>query len=126
MIFGLSKANQAQIRKARVHAARAKQIEQYKQSRAGTRAKQANQSKQSGQVTIKLSKVKQASKQSRTQIAKQSCSQPVSQRAAEQTYIATAKTKDYDTPLPRICPREEGTKEGILKVVLNWLKIGYV
>ena len=98
MIFGLSKANQAQIRKARVHAARAKQIEQYKQSRAGTRAKQANQSKQSGQVTIKLSKVKQASKQSRTQIAKQSCSQPVSQRTAEQTYQTIHKTKTT-TPL---------------------------
>ena len=64
-----SQANQAQIRWARVHETRAKQIKLYKESRAGGIAKQANQSKPSMQVTIKQSKVKQASKQSRSQIA---------------------------------------------------------
>ena len=93
-----------------MHAARAKQIEQYKQSRAGTRAKQANQSKPSKQVTIKLSKVKQTSKHSRTQIAKQSCSQPVSQRTAEQTYQTIHKTKTT-TPLASQSSRDDDEDE---------------
>ena len=46
-----------------MHGALAKQIKLHKQSGAGRLAKQANQSKLSRQVTIKQSKVKQASKQ---------------------------------------------------------------
>ena len=89
-------------------------------------ASQANQSKPSMQVTIKQSKVKKASKQSRSQIAKQSYSQPASQPTAEQTYQTIPKTKDYDPPcLANFIVRMMRMRM-IQKVALNSLKIGYV
>ena len=96
--------------------AQAKQIKLHKQSRAGILAKQANQSKLSRQVTIKQSKVKQASKQSRSQIAiaNHSANEP---RSRPTKLCPKQKTT---TPLASQSSREGGSTKSCFKFAVNW------